>query len=63
MEKENAGQLVMHKKTKRRGRIFYAKGLINGKVPVYFETEKDFIFEKKASLCALENLIVIGYID
>jgi hypothetical protein len=39
------------------------KGLINGKIPVYFQTDKSLVFEEKATLCNPENLQVYGFID
>lgn len=60
---ENSGRIVKHLKNGKRGRLFNNKGLINGKVPVYFETEKRFVFEEKATLCSVENLEICGFID
>lgn len=60
---ENSGQIVKHISTDKKGRTFNNKGMINGKIPVYFETEKPFIFEEKAVLCSPERLTVIGFID
>lgn len=36
--------------------------MIKGKVPVYFETEKRFVFEERAVLCSVENLEIYGFI-
>jgi len=60
---ESSGKIVKHLKNGKRGRTFNNKGLINGKVPVYFETEKRFVFEEKATLCSIENLEICGFID
>lgn len=63
MDKNNSGQIVRHIKTGKRGRTYNIKGTINGKIPVYFETENNFVFEKSAVLCSVENLKLIGFID
>ena len=60
---KNSGKIVKHLKNGKRGRTFDNKEMINGKVPVYFETEKRFVFEDKAILCSVENLEICGYID
>jgi len=62
MEKIKSGKLVRHLKNGKRGRTYTHNGLINGKVPVYFETG-DFTFSKKAILCNIQDLQIIGYID
>lgn len=54
--KSNSGYLVKHANGKT-GRTYHAKGLIYGKVPVYFDGEKI------AVLCSKEKLTVIGFID
>lgn len=54
--KNNSGYLVKHTNGKT-GRTYHEKGLINGKVPVYFDGEKI------AVLCSEEKLTVIGFID
>lgn len=59
----NSGKIVEHLKTGKRGRTYNNKEMINGKVPVYFETEKRFVFEDKAVLCSVENLKICGFID
>jgi len=61
--RKSPGRIVVHLKTKRQGRTFNQKGIINGKVPVYFESGKPFVYEEKAILCSPENLKVIGFID
>ena len=62
----NAGTIVEHKKH-GLGRTYNAKGVIEGKVPVYFATViKDDIpveYSKDAILCNPANLQVIGFID
>lgn len=63
MDRNNSGQIVKHIKTGKRGRTYNAKGTINGKIPVYFETEKEFVFEENAVLCSVENLELTGFID
>ena len=60
---ENSGKIVRHLKNGKRGRTFNNKGIINGKIPVYFEMDKRFIFEEKAVLCSVENLEICGMID
>ena len=55
-DEEYGGYLVRHANGKT-GRTHHAKGLINGKVPVYFDGEKI------AVLCSKEKLTVIGFID
>ena len=60
---KNSGKIVRHLKNGKRGRTYNNKGMINGKVPVYFETEERFVFEEKAILCNVENLEVCGFID
>jgi hypothetical protein len=60
---KNPGRLVRHFKSGKRGRTFNSKKMVNGKVPVYLETDKDFIFSDKAILCRFESIKVIGYID
>lgn len=59
---KNSGKIVKHLKNGKRGRTFNNKEMINGKVPVYFETEKRFVFEEKAVLCSVENLEICGFI-
>lgn len=54
--KSNSGYLVRHANGKT-GRTYHDKGLINGKIPVYFDGQKT------ALLCRKENLTVIGFID
>jgi len=60
---DNSGFIVKHKKTGKRGRTFNNKGIIKGKIPVYFETQKRLEFEKTATLCNQDNLEIQGYID
>ena len=59
----NSGRIVEHLKSGKRGRTYNNKEMINGKIPVYFETEKPFVFEEKAVLCSPENLKVCGFIN
>jgi len=60
---KNSGKIVKHLKNGKRGRTFNNNEMINGKVPVYFETETRFVFEEKATLCSVENLEICGFID
>jgi len=60
---KNSGKLVRHLKNDKRGRTYNNKEMINGKVPVYFETDKRFVFKEKATLCNVENLEICGMID
>jgi len=53
---DNSGYIVRHTNGKT-GRTYHRNGLINGKVPVYFDGEKT------AVLCSAEKLKVIGLID
>lgn len=59
-----AGRLVVHKETGKRGRTYNDKTVVDGKIAVYYETEKDsFIFADKASLVEASKVSVIGFID
>jgi len=49
----NSGYIVRHTNGKK-GRTYHRNGLINGKVPVYFDGEKRDV------LCKAEKLKVIG---
>ena len=60
---KNSGMLVEHLKTGKQGRTYNNKGMVNGKVPVYFETETKHIYKDEAVLCSVENLKVCGFID
>jgi len=60
---KQSGKLVQHLKTGKRGRTYNSNGLINKKIPVYFEDNKEFEFSNKAVLCQPENLKLIGFID
>ncbi len=62
MTKKEAGYLVEHLKTGKIERTYHSKGLINGKVPVYLEIEKNK-YSEAAILCKSENLKNIGFID
>jgi len=59
---KNPGKIVQHKTTGMVGRTYNEKGLINGKIPVYYETSK-FEYGFSAVLTNPENLRLIGYID
>lgn len=56
------GRIVLNIATEKKGRTFNSKGLINDKVPVYYETECNK-YSEKAVLCDPANLRVIGFID
>ena len=60
---KNSGKIVRYLKNNKRGRTFDNKEIITGKILVYFETDKRFIFEEKAILCSVENLEICGMID
>lgn len=62
MSKENAGYVVETKDGKR-GRTFHKKGFVNGKVPVYLETDKRFTYSESAILCNHDTLTIKGFID
>jgi hypothetical protein len=62
MSKETAGYVVETKDGKR-GRTFHNKGLVNEKVPVYLETDKQFIYSTSAILCDQNTLTIKGFID
>lgn len=65
------GLIVKHIVSKKLGRTYTSKGLINGKVPVYFAStvvEMNNVqiiqhYEDKASLCFQRDLITIGFIN
>lgn len=57
-------KLVVHKETGKRGRTYNDKTVVNGKIAVYYETEKDsFVFDGKASLVETSKVSLIGFID
>lgn len=58
-----SGKIVMHRKSGRIGRTYDNDEQINGKIPVYFETDEKNVYESRATLCDTNNLIVIGFID
>ncbi len=58
-----SGKIVMHRKSGRIGRTYDKDEQINGKIPVYFETDEKNVHEGTATLCDTNNLIVIGFID
>lgn len=58
-----SGKIVMHRKNGRRGRTYDNYEPINGKIPVYFETDEKNVYESRATLCNSYNLVVIGFID
>lgn len=62
----NAGTFVRHTKH-GIGRTYNIKGIIEGKVPVYFATKLNgdipIEYSKDAILCNPANLKVIGFID
>jgi hypothetical protein len=63
--KENAGYLVETKDGKQ-GRTYHAKGLVNGKVPVYLlegDTKIRIKFSDCAILCDPKSLTIQGYLD
>ena len=63
MKTKSPGYLVTHKTTGKTGRTYHNKGMIEGKIPVYFEQGGQFMFSETATLCAPENLIKVGFID
>lgn len=56
------GGYLVQTKTGVRGRTYYEKKLINGKIPVYKEISK-FNYSEKAILCDPDSLKIIGFID
>ncbi len=71
IDPKKSGFIVKNKEDKY-GRTIHGKGIINGKVPVYFATkmsdEKHGIslpieFSETAILCDPKTLIKIGFID
>ena len=69
---KNSGYVVEHKVSGHKGRTYHSKGLINGKVPVYFSYDVKTVrgistpilsYVNKAVLCKPENLKTIGFID
>ena len=53
----------MHRKSGRIGRTYDKDEPINGKIPVYFETDEKNVYESRATLCNSYNLVVLGFID
>ena len=58
-----SGKIVMRRKSGRIGRIYDNYEPINGKIPVYFETNEKNVYESRATLCNSYNLVVLGFID
>ena len=57
------GYIVITKSGKR-GRTYHKKGLVNGKLPVYYQKpEKEHEYEATAVLCNLNTIKTIGFID
>ena len=48
--------MIVTTKSGKKGRTYNSKGLINGKVPVYLESDRKFIFSNDAVLCSPETL-------
>jgi hypothetical protein len=61
--RNKSGKIVMHRKSGRIGRTYDNYEPINGKIPVYFETDEKNVYEGTATLCNSYNLVVIGFID
>ena len=61
--KIGSGKIVMHRKSGRIGRTYDNDLPINGKIPVYFETDENNVYESRATLCNSYNLVVLGFID
>jgi hypothetical protein len=59
----NSGKIVMHRRSGRIGRTYDKNKPINGRVLVYFETGEKNVYEIRPTLCSVENLEVIGFIE
>lgn len=62
-EFHNSGKIVMHRRSGRIGRTYDKNEPINGRVLVYFETGEKNIYEIRPTLCSVENLEVVGFIE
>lgn len=59
---KNSGQLVKTKDGKI-GRTYHKDSYMEGKIKVYLEGEKRFVFDGMKILCDPKSLKVIGMID
>jgi hypothetical protein len=55
--------LIVETKTGKIGRTYNKKGLINGKVPVYVESDDKSSYSDIAILCDPKTIIQKGIID